>query len=939
MFGKSTFGSTGVFGQQQQQQQPSSVFGQQQQQPQQQGGGFSAFGGTATGGAFGATPATTNAFGQPAQQSAFGSTPAATGFGAGTTSAFGQARPSAFGAPQPSAFGTTQNNTNTGFGGGFGATPSTSTFGSTAAQPTGGLFGQAPVTNAFGSTSNAFGQPQQQQASGFGGMGTTGSAFGQPTNTGGVNQGTATADFTPTQDRDISTGINNFFQTITAMPQYKNYSLEELRLQDYLQNRKNASSAPASSFGTSGGGAFGATPATTSAFSQPTATGAFGQQQPSAFGQPAQTNAFGASVGASGSLFGQQQPGSNTPAFGQPATNAFGSSNSAFGQPSTANTSFGSAANTGGAFGTAASKPFAFGSTPAPTTGGFSQTTNTAFGQAAPTTSAFGQQSASTNFGGFGQKPAGTTTGGFGGFGNTGTTGGFGQPAAGGFGQPAAGGFGAATSKPASSFSFGATAPATGTTGGFGGFGTTPAAGTGGFGQTTTGGGLFGAAKPAAPTTSLFGNTAGATTGATGGFGGFGGFGTGQTGQTGGAGGLFGQKPASGLGTTGSGGLFGNSTMGATNTGFGGFGQQQQGANSFNLPAQGGLTSFGTNALQPGMQQQPLIATVDKNPYGNNPLFDLSKVSKTTAGLKPGASAVASDGSSRKSNYPHFPISPRTVSKIRLRGFSLNPSKKANARTTATNSLEGVSDDAVLGSGAFAPRANNRVLVFDENVDTASIVNLVNSKKSDKRRVMFDPQLEYVAAKENNTTKSATAATTTTTTTTTATTTTTISEVTANSDASSSIATSSASIIASKNGYYISPTLDTLASMPKEGLKQVQNLVVGRRGYGEVRYEQPVDLSDVNLEDIMGNIVVIEEKTVVVYPDQDSKPPEGVQLNLPATVKIENCFSHDKNTGAPIKDPSHPRFRLFKDRLCKRENVEFVDYKDNGEWTFKVKGF
>lgn len=573
---------------------------------------------------------------------------------------------------------------------------------------------------------------------------------------------------------------------------------------------------------------------------------------------------------------------------------------------------------------------FFIGSTPAPAAGGFGQSATPAFGQQQPATGgAFGQQqpAATGGFGGFGQKPATTpAAGGFGGFGNNATTGGFGQ---------AAGGFGAAASKPASSFSFGAAAPTTGaTTGGFGGFGSTPAPATGGFGQAASGGGLFGAAKPAAPTTSLFGNPAGATTGTTGGFGGFG---AGQTGATGATGGLFGQKPATGLGAT-TGGMFGNSTLGATNTGFGGFGQQQQGSNTFNLPAQGGLTSFGTNPLQPGMQQQPLIATVDKNPYGNNPLFDLSKVSNAPTGVKSGASAVPLDGSSRKSNNAHYPISPRVVSKIKLRGFSFNPSSRSNVRKAAATSLEGISDDAVLGAGAFAPRSNNKKLVFDENIDAASIVNLVNNKKSDKRRVMFDPQLEYVAAKENTTTKP-TATTTTTTTTTTISEVTAISEASSGSNASSSITTSSASTLALKNGYYISPTLDTLSNMPKEGLKQVQNLVVGRKGYGEVRYEQPVDLSDVVLEDIMGNIVVIEDKTVVVYPDQESKPAKGVQLNLPAIVKIENCFSHDKNTGAPIKDPNHPRFQLFKERLRKRDTVEFVDYKDNGEWTFKVQEF
>lgn len=387
--------------------------------------------------------------------------------------------------------------------------------------------------------------------------------------------------------------------------------------------------------------------------------------------------------------------------------------------------------------------------------------------------------------------------------------------------------------------------------------------------------------------------------------------------------------------------------MGATNSGFGGFGQQQQGTNSFNLPAQGGLTSFGTNPLQPGMQQQPLIATVDKNPYGNNPLFDLSKVPNTPSGFKSGASAVALEGSSRKSNNAHYPISPRVVSKIKLRGFNFHPAK-SSARQASTTNLEGISDDAVLGSGAFAPRTHNKKLIFDNDIDAASIGNLVDSKNSDKRRVMFDPQLEYVAAKESNATGSTSAAATPATTKTTTTTTTIISEVTATKGAPSTsssnssnknAASSSASNVALKNDYYISPSLDTLANMPKEGLKHVQNLVVGRKGYGEIRFDQPVDLTDVVIEDIMGNIVVIEEKTVVVYPDQENKPAKGTQLNLPAIIKIENCFSHDKNTGAPIKDPAHPRFSLFKERLRKRENVEFIDYTDNGEWTFKVQEF
>ncbi|KAI8356144.1 nucleoporin autopeptidase-domain-containing protein [Choanephora cucurbitarum] len=369
------------------------------------------------------------------------------------------------------------------------------------------------------------------------------------------------------------------------------------------------------------------------------------------------------------------------------------------------------------------------------------------------------------------------------------------------------------------------------------------------------------------------------------------------------------------------------------------------GTGSFTLPATGGLTSFGTNPLQPGLQQQSLVATVDKNPYGNNPLFDLNKPLNPPA--KSGPSAVAVEGSHRKAQGPLYPMSPRVVSKIKLRGFSHHPTNsnsfaakhtKTNARTS---SLEGISDDAVLGAGAFAPRPSNKKLVFGENVDAANIGALVNKKVDNaKRKIRFDPQLEFVASQENtaDSTTPVVLATTTTTAKTTTTTTTTVTNSTITEPSSSSISTLSSQ--ATKSGYYISPSLETLASMPKEGLKQIQNLVVGRKGFGEIRFEQSVDLSEIDLEDIMGQLIVIEDKAAVVYPDQDKKPPKGTGLNVPAIVKLEQCFSRDKNTGAPIRDPEHPRFKLFKDKLQKRSGTDFVDYEDaTGNWTFKIHEF
>jgi nuclear pore complex protein Nup98-Nup96 len=247
----------------------------------------------------------------------------------------------------------------------------TSAFGSTSTS-TGGFFGQRPATGGFGSTptTTAFGQPQQpqqqQQTPAFGGFGAGGAAFNQPA--AGANQGTAIADFTATQDRDITTGVNNFFQTITAMPQYKDYSLEELRLQDYVQGRKNAAAAGGAFSQPAAGGAFGQTTSTMGggAFGQPSTGGAFGQPAASTgFGQPAQSNMFGAPANTGG-MFGQQQQQQQQPttAFGQSTgTNAFGSTTNAFGTTGASTTGFG-AGTTGGAFGASAAKPFGFGKLP-----------------------------------------------------------------------------------------------------------------------------------------------------------------------------------------------------------------------------------------------------------------------------------------------------------------------------------------------------------------------------------------------------------------------------------------------------------------------------------------------------------------------------------------------------------------------------------------------
>uniref|UniRef100_A0A8C2DLV5 Nuclear pore complex protein Nup98-Nup96 n=1 Tax=Cyprinus carpio TaxID=7962 RepID=A0A8C2DLV5_CYPCA len=169
----------------------------------------------------------------------------------------------------------------------------------------------------------------------------------------------------------VTTSINTKHQCITAMKEYENKSLEELRLEDYQAGRKGPSNPMAA--GT--GGLFGAAAATAT---PSTGTGLFGSSTPNAgfsFGQ--NKTSFGTSTGAfgttTGSLFGQPQQQHLFKPFGSTTT----TQNNAF--------SFGNTSSMGMFGNTAASQAGGlFGNTNTSTAAGFGTgmfgQTNTGFG-------------------------------------------------------------------------------------------------------------------------------------------------------------------------------------------------------------------------------------------------------------------------------------------------------------------------------------------------------------------------------------------------------------------------------------------------------------------------------------------------------------------------------------------------------------------------------
>ncbi|XP_035998550.1 nuclear pore complex protein Nup98-Nup96 isoform X1 [Fundulus heteroclitus] len=852
-----------------------------------------------------------------------------TGFG--TTGGFGT---SAFGATTNTGglFGSTQNkpgglfgsstfsqpatsSTSTGFG--FGAASGTSTglFGNTGTGTSTGLFSQQ--NNAFGANKpTSFGSFGTSTSSGglFGSTSTTTNPFGGSTSLFGAagfsanQQPGTTVKFNPPTGSDtmvkagVTTSINTKHQCITAMKEYENKSLEELRLEDYQAGRKG----PTNPMAPGTGGLFGAATPTSSA-----STGLFGAAASNTnFNFGANKSTFGATTGSfgtagAGGMFAQQnQPQANSlfKPFGAATTTqsagfTFGNTNT-MGQPNTSTIGL-------------------FGSTAAPQAGGLFGTTQTS------TAPGFGSGS-----GLFGQPNAG--------FGNVGT-----QPSL--FANKATG-FGTTTTS----------APSFGT--GTGLFGNKPTLtlGTGtntssfGFGANPAGGGLFGNKTATGGLGSGLGTS----------------FGTVGTGTS-----LFGNNQNK-LGTTlGTMGTFGTAGFSGGASGLG-FGAAQQ-------PV--ALTDPNANAAQQALLQQQLNVLA-YSPYGDSPLFrnPLSDPKKKEERLKP----TNPTAQKALTTPTHYKLTPRPATKVR-------PKALASSGAAKSQLFDGLDDDEPsLTNGAFVPRKSIKKLVLKnlnssqysssskedlaspsdyphnglrqvEEEENREVLGLSGRADDDPEVTQFyvNPIAKPVPQNRVQTSLQDT-----------------ITELNmhkqprnglelSSDDVSASFGEDSlqgdreeeeeeeeeqeskrsphpAGIVLNRVGYYTIPSLDDLANMVDEhGDCFVENFTVGRKGYGSVFFPGEVNLTGLNLDEI----VHFRRKEVIVYPDDKNKPPEGEGLNRRAEVTLDGVWPNDKTTCAQIRSPERLADMNYEGRLEKasrKQGARFLEYRpETGSWVFEVTHF
>lgn len=90
-------------------------------------------------------------------------------------------------------------------------------------------------------------------------------------------------------------------------------------------------------------------------------------------------------------------------------------------------------------------------------------------------------------------------------------------------------------------------------------------------------------------------------------------------------------------------------------------------------------------------------------------------------------------------------------------------------------------------------------------------------------------------------------------------------------------------------------------------------------------------------------LVHFRHKEVIIYPDDEEKPPVGQGLNRRAQVTLDKVWPHDKSLHEPITDPQRLAAMNYEGKLRRvsaKHDTRFLEYRpETGSWVFKVEHF
>ncbi|KAJ1404014.1 hypothetical protein SESBI_26934 [Sesbania bispinosa] len=118
-----------------------------------------------------------------------------------------------------------------------------------------------------------------------------------------------------------------------------------------------------------------------------------------------------------------------------------------------------------------------------------------------------------------------------------------------------------------------------------------------------------------------------------------------------------------------------------------------------------------------------------------------------------------------------------------------------------------------------------------------------------------------------------------------------------------------------RSDYYTLPRIHELAAKERAEpgfCSHVKDFVVGRQGYGSIKFLGETDVRGLDLE----SIIQFNNREVIVYMDDAKKPPVGQGLNKPAEVTLLNIKCFDKKTGHQYTEG--PKIEKYKEMLKRR---------------------
>ena len=363
-------------------------------------------------------------------------------------------------------------------------------------------------------------------------------------------------------------------------------------------------------------------------------------------------------------------------------------------------------------------------------------------------------------------------------------------------------------------------------------------------------------------------------------------------------------------------------------SGFSGFGSFSNtgAASALSKPSTGGMFNFTPSATTPSSTPfNPLgtsnfsmstpstkpkePATIDSNPYGSNAVFSsipqVSTPSQPLTQQQTFQPVGVATPATKKSWFP------KSFIKFKPQSFFANGTKSTTPQPSS-NSTSILSD--LFAEGKKTGDVKKLVIEFGDFQENASKVFSFPVQRESSPQKDSTPKLESHSTLPNPLTYE--------------------NQEPAAFDSEQS---------ASQGHYFSNPPISQLAKLEPAARKSISNFRVGRKGVGMVEFLVPVDLSSIPLERIFGGIVQFTYKQISIYPEDSSIPKAevGTGLNVPAKVTLYGCWPVDPESKAPISHSiPNETLKLHLRKLALAEDCDFLDFDpQSGGWTFRVNHF